>query len=103
MDISNRKIIVTRHAKARFTQRFRLYLPKYAGDIDGYIFTLVQKSTQCIRWLQIPFHVNRLCVKHNTNILQVFRYNNMFFVCKMDRNCIIVLTVMASWHLEELN
>lgn len=77
------KIVISNHAKSRFTERFRLH---YDGGWFKYnrvlelMRKLFHKSYRDIAFDQVPFYVNKISVKNNMPTCQ-YKIDDVIFVC----------------------
>ena len=82
-------MIVTKHAKQRFLQRYRLFFYDFQlSNLDKFIPELIStKCTELIDWKNNPFKMNRKKLSPFTD--QVFRYKgkhkDIYFIVKEGR------------------
>lgn len=92
------KIIISNHAKARFTERFRLH---YAGEWfrDNRVLELMrrlfQRSHFDLAFDQVPFYKNMVSAKNNMPTCQ-YKIDDVIFVCTVTDNVAYVFTVLRN-------
>jgi hypothetical protein len=92
------KIIISKHAQARFVERFRLH---YAGEwfrdkrVLELMRRLFQRSHRDIAFDQVPFYVNKISTKNNMPTCQ-YKIDDIIFVCTVKDNVAYMFTVLRN-------
>lgn len=89
------KFLVTKHARDRLRERFRLkFSPSFFSDprmtdslIIGQVSTAIRK--EC--WKRSPFHVNRVAWKYGQGT-EIYHKSGIYFICNVQDNVCRVLT-----------
>lgn len=82
-------MIVTKHAKERFAQRYRLFFYDFQlSNLDKFIPELIStKCSEIVNWKSNPFKCNQKKLRPSKD--KVFRYKgkhkDIYFIVKEDR------------------
>lgn len=92
------KIIISNHAKARFTERFRLHYNAswFRNDrVPELMRNLFQRSYRDLRFDQVPFYKNKISIKNNMPTCQ-YTIDDIIFVCTVTDDVVYLFTVLRN-------
>lgn len=90
------KLVITKHAIERFTQRFRLMFKAnwFKDDNTRHLIkNLFNKSYRDLAFEMTPFYRNKLSVKHGRP-LTLFKTGEIVFVCCVNGDMCFMLTCL---------
>lgn len=94
-------IQVSKHARKRFRERYRLYFHKsyfYSNELtDNLIYSLLTKSVKIDDWKRCPFYKNKVeSIYGQTDVYKVTSPTTMYLI--VDKNINIVRTVQHTFN-----